>query len=145
MGRASTDNPAAHLQTVTVTLGGQVMVALALAGLVVLVDARIAWSVLVGGSIAVIPGAYLAARAFRAGPGATPEQMLRAFYTASAMKIAMSAAMFVIAILALDVNFGATVGGYLVTTSVYWFVLLLPVGGTGRGQCKEQQQTGNNG
>jgi len=130
VGRASNDGPGGHKTTVYITLGGQLATAVLLsAAVLLLAGSRLAYSVAAGACIGIVPGAYLAVRMLRSARGASPEQMLRTVYVGSAMKIAMSAAMFVIAIIALDVSFGALLGGYVAVIAVYWFVLLLPVPG----------------
>lgn len=109
----------------------QAGVALAVAALALLwAGPFLARSALVGGLIGVLPSFYLAQRVFRVADDALPGERLRAMYVGSGMKIALSVALFVIAIIALDVHFGAVLATYAATASVYWFALLLP----GRGR-----------
>lgn len=86
--------------------------------------ARWAYSAVVGGLICVIPGAYLAAQVFRGGRNRTPVRLLRSFYLNEAVKIALTVAMFAVAILHLDLNLLVMFLAYVATTMVYWLALL---------------------
>ncbi len=83
-----------------------------------------AYSAAVGGLICVIPGAYLAARLFSGGRNGSPVSVLRSFYYNEAVKIALTAVMFVVAILYLELNLLVMILAYGAATMVYWFALV---------------------
>lgn len=88
-----------------------------------------AYSAVVGGLICVIPGAYLAARTFRGGRDRTPVRVLRSFYLDEVVKIALTAVMFAVAILYLEVQLLVMFLAYVAATMVYWLALLANDGG----------------
>lgn len=105
----------------------QLGVALLIAGaLLALADRRSAYSALVGGLIGALPNFYLAARVFAPAASVSPQRLVQAFYAGSAVKILLSAALFVIAFIALDVRAGVVLGTYAATILVLWLGLLLP-------------------
>lgn len=85
---------------------------------------RTGYSALVGGLVGVIPNYYLALRLARRQRSASAEQALRAIYIGELIKIAFTAALFVIAIMLLKVNFLVAVLGYLATVTVHWIAFL---------------------
>ena len=90
-----------------------------------------AYSAAVGGLICVIPAAYLVVRMFRGGRNRTPARVLRDFYFNEVVKIALTAILFAVAILYLEVNLLVMFLAYVAATMVYWFAL---VAGDGRRQ-----------
>lgn len=107
-------------------LAGQIATALALAGALALWAGPAAgYSALVGGFIAIAPSCYLAGRILRQARGATPEASLRGIYTGEMLKIVFTAALFVIAIRLLDVDFLIVVAAYAATVAVNWLALLV--------------------
>ncbi len=85
---------------------------------------RGALSALTGGMICVLSGAYLALRMFRVKPGRPPALMVRAFYVGEAVKLALTALMFLIAIVYMDVDILIVILTYMAALSMYWFALL---------------------
>ncbi len=83
-----------------------------------------AYAALVGGLVGVLPNYYLARRMARRQRGATPEQALHQIYVGELIKIAFTAAMFVIAIKLLNVNFLIVVLTYIATVAVNWLAFL---------------------
>ncbi|MEQ8659814.1 MAG: ATP synthase subunit I [Gammaproteobacteria bacterium] len=83
-----------------------------------------AYAALVGGLVGVLPNYYLARRLARRQRGATPEQALHHIYVGELIKIAFTAAMFVIAIKLLNVNFLIVVLTYVATVAVNWVAFL---------------------
>jgi ATP synthase protein I len=120
----------ARIYSRIVTFGivaAQLVTGAALAGgLLILADARLAYSVLVGTLIGAVPNFYLARRIVSLGGDVQPGRMLRAFYVGETIKILSSVAMFVIAMMLLDVHVMYVFGGYLATLLVFWFALLMP-------------------
>ena len=84
-----------------------------------------AYSALVGAIIGVVPNYYLAGRMFGQRPGATPAEALRAIYTGEFVKFGFTAALFVIAIVLLDVDFLIVVLTYVAMVAVNWLALLV--------------------
>ncbi len=78
-----------------------------------------------GGGIAVISNFYFARRVFAAGvlPART---VLRRFYIAEAVKIFLTAGLFLVALAVLELSFLPMLLGYGITLVVHWAALLLP-------------------
>jgi len=102
-------------------------VGIALAG--ALVSAVIwGWSTasatLIGAAIGVVTNLYIAVRIFGSSTVRPAEQVLRRFYSAEAMKIALTVGLFALAIGAFRVAFLPLIAGYSLTLVVYWLALL---------------------
>jgi len=89
---------------------------------------RAAYSAAVGGAICVLSGAYLAARMFRTQPGSSPAQVLRAFYVGEVVKVALTALLFAVTILYLDVDVLIVILAYVAALAVYWVALVTTAG-----------------
>ncbi len=72
----------------------------------------------------MISGAYLAQRMFRFEPDKPPALLVRAFYIGEAVKLVLTALMFLIAIVYLDVDILIVILTYMAALSMYWFALL---------------------
>ena len=106
-------------------VAGQIgVVAVIAAVLAVVMGNSGAYAALVGGLVGVLPNYYLARRMARRQRGATPEQALHQIYVGELIKIAFTAAMFVIAIKLLNVNFLIVVLTYIATVAVNWLAFL---------------------
>ena len=81
-------------------------------------DWSVAYSCLVGGLIWLLPNIYLAGRLAAIGRSVEPVARVRKIYIGSAIKIAYSGALFVIAIVLLEVDFLVVVGTYLLLASI---------------------------
>lgn len=81
-------------------------------------------SALLGGVIAAVPSLYMAMAMFRRGSDANPKQLLAGVYVGEALKILLTAALFVVAIVRLKAEFLPLFGGYIAATLVYWLALL---------------------
>ena len=113
-------------RTVFLVIASQLGVAIAIAiALAVAVGHQAAYSALVGALIGVIPNYHLAARLLRRERGATPEQSLRDIYVGEFIKIAFTAALFVMAIVLLDVGFMIVIATYVAMVAVNWVALLV--------------------
>ena len=95
-------------------------------------DSRAAYSVLLGAMVGVLPAFYLALKIFNADVDGDPQRLLRGIYSAEAVKVAFSVALFVTVILTLDVSVPYVLVGYMTTVLVNWFALLMPVPGPRR-------------
>ncbi|MFT4583213.1 MAG: F0F1-type ATP synthase assembly protein I [Gammaproteobacteria bacterium] len=85
---------------------------------------NLGYSALVGAGIGILPTYYLAIRMFRRTRGAfSPEQALRNIYLGEGLKVAFTIALFVLAMLQLDVNLGAVAGAYMATVVVNWVAI----------------------
>ncbi len=93
-------------------------------GLYVWFGPREALSALTGGMICVLSGAYLAQAMFRGKPDRSPALLVRAFYVGEAIKLALTALMFLVAIVYMDVDILIVILTYMATLSMYWFALL---------------------
>ena len=106
-------------------VAAQLATALTVTALIaVIFGLRPGYSALVGVVIGVLPSHYAATRLFRVGPDAPAERVLGNVYVAEVIKILLTAALFVIALLALDVNVLAVAATYVSTIVVYWLALL---------------------
>lgn len=77
---------------------------------------------LVGGAIAVAPTAYFAARAFAPRPGAPPRRLLRALYAGEAVKLILTAGLFIIALRWFGGQFLPLITTYAVALLAYGLV-----------------------
>lgn len=84
-----------------------------------------AYAALVGGLVGVVPNYYLALRLLRRRGSASAEAALRHIYVGELIKVAFTAAMFVIAIVVLNANFLIVVLTYIATVAVNWFAFLV--------------------
>lgn len=92
-------------------------------GLLVFSGLRPAWSALVGGLIGVAANLYFARRVF-APVHRTARQFLRAFYAGEAVKMLITAALFVLAIAVFEAAFLPLFLAYAATLVVHRFALL---------------------
>jgi len=67
---------------------------------------------------------------FRFKPGTPPALMVRAFYIGEVVKLALTALMFLIAIVYLDVDILIVILTYMAALSIYWLALLATAGRT---------------
>lgn len=82
-----------------------------------------AQSVFIGGSIGMIAGLYQALRLLQVDAAGQPDEFLRGLWVSEAIKIALTVAMFVLAIRVLKVEMVPTMVGYAMTYIVYWIAL----------------------
>lgn len=87
-------------------------------------DARAGYSALVGGLIAAVTSLYFALQVFGVRVSAA-RAVLRSFYTAEVVKMAITVLLFVLAVVWLKVDFLPLIVAYALTLLVYWFALLL--------------------
>jgi ATP synthase protein I len=87
-------------------------------------DWSTAGAALVGGMIGVVTNLFMAVRIFGGGAVRPARQVLQRFYSAEAMKLAMTAGLFAVAIGILKVEFLPLIAGYSLTLVVYWLALL---------------------
>lgn len=81
-------------------------------------------SVFLGGVIAWIPNAYLAIKISRSA-GKRPEQIVRGFYTGEAIKLVLTAVLFILVFRMPDILIAPLMVGFVAAMSVQWFALLL--------------------
>lgn len=86
---------------------------------------QVAKSAGLGGVIAFLPSAYFALKVCRS-QGKTPQQIVRGFYLGEAVKLALTAAFFFLALHMPGVRFVPLMLGFIAVLSVFWFALLLP-------------------
>ena len=83
-----------------------------------------AGAVFIGAMIAVVSNLYMAVRIFGGGAVRPANQVLQRFYSAEAVKFAITAGLFALAIGAFRVAFLPLIVGYSLTLMVYWLALL---------------------
>jgi len=79
---------------------------------------------LAGGAIGVVTNLYVALRVFGNGAVRPAPQVLRRFYSAEAVKFALTLGLFALGIGVLKLNALPLLGGYGLTLVVYWLALL---------------------
>ncbi len=82
-----------------------------------------AGSAAAGGVIGIAGMVLFSRRLFSAAPGSTARQMMRAFYLGAVGKIALTAALFAVAIIAAELPVLPLIGGYTATLVAYWLSL----------------------
>lgn len=85
---------------------------------------RAAYSAVIGGGISIIATLYFAQRVFSLQPGVAAAKIARRFYIGEAIKLMLTAALFVAAIKLSDVSFPPLFLTYAATLLAYWLVLL---------------------
>ena len=83
-----------------------------------------AGAALIGAAIGVVTNLYMAVRIFGGSSVRPAEQVLQRFYSAEAVKIALTIGLFALAIGALGAAFLPLIVGYSLTLVVYWLALL---------------------
>ncbi len=107
-------------------VAGQIAVALfASVAITVAFGSRFGYSALVGAAIGILPSYYLAVRLFRRTQSMSPEQVLRGIYLGEGIKVAFTIALFVVAILVLDVEIGVVLLAYVATVAVNWIAFFV--------------------
>jgi F0F1-type ATP synthase assembly protein I len=82
-----------------------------------------ALAVIVGGLVGMAGTAFFSRRLFQAAPGSTARQMLRAFQWGAFGKMALTVALFAVAIVGLEMPVLPLLGGYVATLIGYWSAL----------------------
>ena len=77
-----------------------------------------------GALIAIVPTAYYAAQVFSKPPGTAPRRVLRAFYIGEAVKLILTAALFMIALQWLSGHFLPLLTTFAAALSTYWIFFL---------------------
>jgi ATP synthase protein I len=97
-------------------------------GLAVVCAVAWGWSTagaaLTGAAIGVVTNLYMALRVFGGGAVRPAHQALQRFYSAEAVKVAMTVGLFALAIGVFRVAFLPLIVGYSLTLMVYWLALL---------------------
>jgi ATP synthase protein I len=102
----------------------QLLLTLALALIALLfVDNSFALSVVAGGSIGMLAGFYQAQRMMRVDAGLHPEAFMQGLWVSEVVKMALTVALFIVAIRLLRVEMVPTIVGYAGTYIVYWIAL----------------------
>lgn len=91
----------------------------------VIADVKAAYSAVIGGGISIIATLYFARKVFSLPLGAPPDQIATRFYVGEALKIGLTAALFILAILVLRVSFLPLFLTYTATLMAYWLALLI--------------------
>ncbi|HVC28115.1 MAG TPA: ATP synthase subunit I [Gammaproteobacteria bacterium] len=79
-----------------------------------------AWSALAGGLINVTASLYMALKLFAGGLSAGPQQWLGRFLVGEAMKLAITVALFIFALVVLKAAFVPLILAYIATYMTYW-------------------------
>jgi ATP synthase protein I len=107
-------------------VAGQIVVALAVALVLTLIlGSRYGYSALVGAGIGILPNYYLVVRLFKRAATMSPEKALSGIYLGEGIKVVFTLALFVLAILTLDVDLPVVALTYLATVAVNWVAVLV--------------------
>jgi len=82
-------------------------------------------SALLGGAIGTLASLYVALSTFRLDAAAEPTKILRRVFRGEFYKIVITAGLFSLVLLSMDVSFGLMLGGFSATFVVYWVALLV--------------------
>ena len=119
-----TDFRAARRLALKIVLG-QLGISLLAAGLFQVVSGySAALSALIGGGIGAVGSLTMALSAFRGGESATPEDLMRGVYLGEFVKLILTVALFIAAIVWLGVDILPLLIGFAATFVVYWAALL---------------------
>ncbi|RLK46504.1 ATP synthase protein I [Alkalispirillum mobile] len=102
----------------------QVGVGLFASGCWLLAGPKAAAAAFTGALIAMLPGLYFAGKVFSKPPEADPRSMLGAFYFGEAVKLILTAALFIIALQWFGGVFLPLITTYVAALSVHWLALL---------------------
>ena len=112
-------------RAVMTVIAVQIAAALSVSGALALtLGITMAYSTLVGAGVGILPNYYLAVRMFRRGTARNTEQVLRGIYLGEGIKILFTVALFVTALLVLEVDIAMLLAGYLVVIGVHWGAML---------------------
>ena len=100
------------------------VVAVTTLGVLIFGGEQQAMSTGLGGLVAFLPNLGFAYR-MRLSSGMKAKQIVRTFYANSAIKIFLTAALFVIFLQIPEMNFLTLLVGYIAVVSVHWFALIL--------------------
>ena len=82
-----------------------------------------ALSAAAGGGIGTLAGLYQSLKMFSVDASEDPNRFLRAVYVGQVIKLLLTAALFILVIKTLDVEFLPLIIGYAATFTVYWIAL----------------------
>ncbi len=88
---------------------------------------RASVSALVGGGIGALASLSMVVGTFWLSASAEPARILRRVYRAELYKFVITVGLFSLVLLNMDVSFGAMLGGFAATLSVYWAALCVPL------------------
>lgn len=88
-----------------------------------LAGSRAGISAILGGGIGTLGSLYMALTVFRADGCADPQTLLRRLYRGEFYKLVITAALFAVVVVNLDVSFGPMMGAFAATLAVYWIIL----------------------
>lgn len=104
---------------------GQLGITLSIsAGGLVVGGPRAGVSALLGGGIGTLASLYMVVSMFRPGASTEPEKIISRVYRGEFYKLVITAGLFSLVLLSIDVSFGPMLGGFAATLLVYWFALL---------------------
>lgn len=105
-------------------VAGQLVAGIAVIAVMLLLGGKHAgYSALVGTLIGTLPNYYLMVRIFRWEPTDTPESLLKRVYLGESIKLIFTTALFVIALVMMDVNFALVIVAYAATAAAHGIAL----------------------
>ena len=85
---------------------------------------RAALSALMGGGIGTLASLYMVVSTFRLGKNTEPTKILGRLYRGEFYKLVITAGLFGLVLVSMEVSFGPMIGGFAATLLVYWVALL---------------------
>jgi ATP synthase protein I len=110
--------------TVAKILGYQILIIVAVGLGFAVGEWQKALSSVLGGLVAFIPNLYFALR-ISGSAGQEARKILQSFYTGEAVKLALTAALFMLIFQIPNIEFLPLLAGYTTALSVFWFALLM--------------------
>ena len=98
---------------------------------------RTAVSALMGGGIGTLASLCMVLSLFRPGANTEPEKIMGRVYRGEFYKLAVTAALFGLVLVSMEVAFGPMLGGFAATLLVYWVALLRSQDTPGQARCNE--------
>lgn len=86
--------------------------------------ARAGVSALMGGGIGTLASLYMVVSMFRLGANTEPEKIIARVYRGEFFKLVITAGLFGLVLVSIDVSFGPMLGCFAATFLVYWAALL---------------------
>jgi ATP synthase protein I len=118
------EQPTGALKAAKTILLIQIIITLVITAACFFVSLKAAYSAVIGGGISIIATLYFANRVFSVKVGTPATKIANRFYTGEAVKLVLTALLFAISILWLNVSFLPLFLTYMATLLAFWLVLL---------------------
>jgi ATP synthase protein I len=120
---AKQEQPPGAIKAAKTVLSIQLIITSVITAACFFVSLKAAYSAVIGGGISIIATLYFANRVFSVQVGASATNIANRFYTGEAVKLVLTALLFAISILWLNVSFLPLFLTYMATLLAFWLVL----------------------